>query len=159
MKNNNPDVQRSTCRDVQRLTTKTQEAWADLQRRLFAKGVHVVVIETLRTPERQEWLLAKGASKVKHSRHQDGVAIDIMLDLTKHNGLGGAWDTTTKRGRALFFTFGEEAERQQTLSDGTVCHFRWGGRFNPKGGGDLPKGQRDQLGWDAGHIELVEVSS
>lgn len=34
-------------------------------------------VECLRTQERQDWMLAHGKSKVKHSAHQDGLAMDI----------------------------------------------------------------------------------
>lgn len=35
--------------------------------------------ETLRSDERQACLLASGASQVKHSNHQDGIAMDIAI--------------------------------------------------------------------------------
>lgn len=140
-------------RDVEGLQPRVQAAWADLSKRLKARGVHVVITETLRTEERQAWLRAKGASKVSRSKHQDGLALDVMLDDKKHQGeISGAWDTKTARGRELWFIFGEEAERVQVDANGQpLGSFRWGGRFNSKG--DLPQGQRAQLGWDAGHIE------
>ena len=37
---------------------------------------NAIVIEARRTPERQACLLHSGASKVQHSNHQDGIAID-----------------------------------------------------------------------------------
>ena len=37
----------------------------------------VTVIEGLRSAERQEELLAKGATKVKYSKHMEGKAVDI----------------------------------------------------------------------------------
>ncbi len=41
------------------------------------KMMDVTVIEGLRTAERQQELLAKGASKVKYSKHMEGKAVDI----------------------------------------------------------------------------------
>ncbi len=41
------------------------------------KMMDVTVIEGLRSAERQEELLAKGATKVKYSKHMEGKAVDI----------------------------------------------------------------------------------
>lgn len=41
------------------------------------KMMDITVIEGLRSAERQEELLAKGATKVKYSRHMEGKAVDI----------------------------------------------------------------------------------
>ena len=41
------------------------------------KLMDVTVIEGLRSAERQEELLAKGATKVKYSKHMEGKAVDI----------------------------------------------------------------------------------
>jgi len=41
------------------------------------KIMDVTVIEGLRSAERQEELLAKGATKVKNSKHMEGKAVDI----------------------------------------------------------------------------------
>ena len=37
----------------------------------------VTIIEGLRSAERQEELLAKGATKVKYSKHMEGKAVDL----------------------------------------------------------------------------------
>jgi peptidoglycan L-alanyl-D-glutamate endopeptidase CwlK len=41
------------------------------------KMMDVTVIEGLRSAERQKELLAKGATKVKYSKHMEGKAVDI----------------------------------------------------------------------------------
>ena len=41
------------------------------------KIMDVTVIEGLRSEERQKELLAKGATKVKYSKHMEGKAVDI----------------------------------------------------------------------------------
>tara|TARA_R100000742_G_C4267818_1_gene86051 strand:- start:568 stop:948 length:381 start_codon:yes stop_codon:yes gene_type:complete len=41
------------------------------------KLMDITVIEGLRSAERQEELLKKGATKVKYSRHMEGKAVDI----------------------------------------------------------------------------------
>ncbi len=50
---------------------------SELGRRLT--GVNIIVTETARTKERQEWLKADGKSKTLHSNHLLGRAIDIAL--------------------------------------------------------------------------------
>ena len=44
------------------------------------KIMDVTVIEGLRSAERQKELLAKGATKVKYSKHMEGKAVDIAPD-------------------------------------------------------------------------------
>ena len=41
------------------------------------KMMDVTIIEGLRSAERQKELLAKGATKVKYSKHMEGKAVDI----------------------------------------------------------------------------------
>ena len=41
------------------------------------KIMDVTIIEGLRSAERQEELLAKGATKVKYSKHMEGKAVDV----------------------------------------------------------------------------------
>jgi len=41
------------------------------------KIMDVTIIEGLRTQERQEQLLKKGATKVKYSKHMEGKAVDL----------------------------------------------------------------------------------
>ena len=41
------------------------------------KIMDVTIIEGLRSAERQEELLAKGATKVKYSKHMEGKAVDL----------------------------------------------------------------------------------
>lgn len=43
----------------------------------LAENPEIFAVETLRTAERQRYLVKKGMSWVSHSNHQDGVAIDI----------------------------------------------------------------------------------
>ena len=134
-----------TIRDISKLSPRMQQKWAELVEVLKSKGIHVKVTETLRDSDRQAQLLKTGASKVKRSKHQDGDAVDVCLDTSPHRDISGPWDTTTSRGRELWFLYGEAAES---------VGLRWGGRFNK--GGDLPSGQRHTLGWDAGHIEFKD---
>ena len=41
------------------------------------KIMDVTIIEGLRSEERQQELLAKGATKVKYSKHMEGKAVDV----------------------------------------------------------------------------------
>ena len=41
------------------------------------KMMDVTIIEGLRSAERQKELLAKGATKVKYSKHMEGKAVDL----------------------------------------------------------------------------------
>lgn len=45
-----------------------------------AKGIHLIIVETYRTPARQDKLKKKGRSKLKanQSKHQHGLAIDVV---------------------------------------------------------------------------------
>lgn len=50
--------------------------------RLVEAGIHVKIVDTLRTEEEHRQNLARGASWVKRSKHCDGLAIDICPWLT-----------------------------------------------------------------------------
>ena len=43
----------------------------------LVKIMDVTIIEGLRSSKRQEELLAKGATKVRYSKHMDGKAVDL----------------------------------------------------------------------------------
>lgn len=49
----------------------------ELLARLTEQGLYVVIVDTLRTPEEHARNLAKGVSWAPHSRHLDGLAIDL----------------------------------------------------------------------------------
>lgn len=46
--------------------------------RLVEARIPVLIVDTLRTAEEQAGNLARGVSWVTHSKHQDGLAIDIV---------------------------------------------------------------------------------
>lgn len=46
--------------------------------RLIEAKIPVLIVDTLRTPAEHEVNLANGTSWVKHSKHLDGLAIDIV---------------------------------------------------------------------------------
>src|SRR3990167_4012570 len=49
----------------------------ELLARSIEAGIPVMIIDTLRTPEEHAANLAKGVSWTKHSKHLDGLAIDV----------------------------------------------------------------------------------
>lgn len=105
---------------------------AVVRRALQLSKVDFIVIEGLRAAERQRQLLAERKTKVAHSKHQDGLAVDLFP-------VGGTWKA------AEFFPlrdamFAAASEQGVTL--------RWGGDFN----GDGHTVGNDN--WDCPHFEL-----
>jgi|ERR1051325_966665 hypothetical protein len=103
--------------------------------RLVEAGIPVMILNTLRTQAEQDEALAKGNSRVKRSRHQDGFAIDVCPYSTYdlHGADKPNWDTNDP----VWFKIGQVGES---------LGLRWGGRF----------GQTDpkKVGWDPGHFEI-----
>jgi len=97
-------------------------------------GTEIFILEWMRTRQQQEINIARGASKVKKSKHELGLAVDIafILDVMddgilnyhpdKYKALGEYWESLDPNNR-------------------------WGGRF-----GDNPDTSTIE-GWDAGHFE------
>ena len=105
------------------------------------KMMDVTVIEGLRSAERQKELLAKGATKVKYSKHMEGKAVDIApypIDWNARDDfhyLGG-------------FMLGTAASMGIKI--------RWGGEWNAS---SLYKGQRttkDNSFDDLVHFEILD---
>lgn len=95
----------------------------------------ITPLEWMRSAERQALLLLRKATKVKHSKHQDGLAFDFcFLSDLKDDGI---LNYTPNRYRKL----GECWEKLGGI---------WGGRF-----GDNPATENIE-GWDAGHFEWKE---
>lgn len=118
--------------------TKTEARWAFLQAfsRLvqYAEAHHLPFIVTCfnRSPDEQRRLVAAGKSKVKHSQHQEWLAMDLALvnpdgELT--------WE----------HTFGDGYEALGLYWMQLSIHARWGGTF-----GRTP----DEIGWDPYHFEF-----
>jgi hypothetical protein len=88
--------------------------------RLVEAGIHVMVIDTLRTPEEHAENLKKGVSWTKRSRHLDGDAIDVCPFETYalHGPDKLQWNTDDP----IWTRIGKIGE---------ACGLRWGGRFGP----------------------------
>lgn len=90
----------------------------ELLARLTEAGIHVFIVDTLRTPEEQAENIRKGVSWTKHSRHLTGDAIDVCPFETYH--LHGPdklqWDAADPIWKRIG-TIGE------------ACGLEWGGRW------------------------------
>ena len=100
----------------------------ELLARCVEAGIHVLIVDTLRTPAEHAANLAKGVSWTKHSKHLDGDAIDICPYETWH--LRGA--------DKLAWNDGPTWDRLGAI--GEALGLRWGGRWTVK---------------DLGHFEYV----
>jgi len=102
----------------------------ELLARAAEAGYPLMIIETLRTPEEHAANLAAGRSWTQHSKHLDGLAMDVAPYATYQ--LHGAnkldWDAADP----VWQTLGEIGEK---------LGLRWGGRWQQK---------------DMGHFELEE---
>lgn len=87
----------------------------ELLARLMEAGIHVTIVDTLRTEEEHKANLAKGVSWVKHSKHQDGLAIDICPwliwnlngpDKLQWDASDPIWDRIGKVGESLGLIWG-----------------------------------------------------
>lgn len=105
---------------------------AVVRRALLLSTVDFTVIEGLRTAERQRQLLAERKTKVSHSKHQDGLAVDLFP-------VGGTWQAAE---------FIPVHHAMQQASDELGVRIRWGGDFN----GDGHDVGNDN--WDCPHFEL-----
>ena len=97
----------------------------------YAREMELTMGEAFRTDEQQKLHIKSGASRVKRSRHQERLAVDINLFIN------GRYVRDKEKYRAL----GEKWE---------LVGGRWGGRFGLK-----PEEYSKRVGWDAGHFEYA----
>jgi len=104
----------------------------ELLARLVEAGIHVLIVDTLRTPEEHAENLRKGVSWTTRSKHLTGDAIDIVPYETYalHGHDKVQWDS----GDPIWTRIG---------AIGESLGLRWGGRWKQK---------------DMGHFEYVEPS-
>lgn len=97
-----------------------QKALTFLGRLVFA-GIYVMVIETIRTHERQAWLLRNNRSWTDHSKHLVGRAIDVCpIEEFRLNGSNKLhWDAADP----IWTRIGEIGEQ---------CGLTWGGRWKQR---------------------------
>lgn len=88
------------------------------------KGLNVRIVETLRTPERQEELQKAGASQLKRGYHQRGLAFDFALfdhrGVYQTNNLSGDYTIAGEIGEGLGMVWGG---RWTKLVD--LGHLQW----------------------------------
>ncbi len=101
--------------------------------RLVEARIPVVIVNTRRTASEQAVNVAKGVSWVTHSKHEDGLAIDIapFSVYDEHGGNKLQWDEQDP----IWLRIGQIGE---------ACNLRWGGRWQQK---------------DMGHFEYVGAVS
>lgn len=106
----------------------------ELLARLVEAKLPVLIVETRRTPAQQAINLAKGVSWVVHSKHLDGLAMDLVPysvytlapggDKLEWDGSNPAWQTIGRIAKSL--------------------GLRWGGDWQQR---------------DLGHVEYVEPAA
>lgn len=108
--------------------------------RLTETGVPVLVVDTLRTKAEHQRNITNGTTKIKRSKHCDGLAMDVCPwdEFRLHGPDKLQWNATDP----VWQRIGHIAER---------LGLRWGGRFN-----ESEKGKGD--GWDPGHVEWPVAS-
>lgn len=130
-------------RDIDKLDAGFRAVVETLLERLCEDGIPVVVYETLRTPERQDYLFHQHVTKLQGMQgpHCHGLAVDFILDVLKvtvrkREGYLDAWDDETPLPVAAWMALGHHAE---------ALGLQWGGRFKPI--------KSNGLGWDCPHVQ------
>jgi peptidoglycan L-alanyl-D-glutamate endopeptidase CwlK len=116
------------------LTPRFRPLAAELLARATEQGIALMIVCTGRTAEEQAQAVRTGHSKVEHSRHQDGEAIDVApySEYYLHGADKLQWD-------------GNDPIWQRLGQIGEDLGLRWGGRFHPL--------NASGVGWDPGHFE------
>jgi len=98
----------------------------ELLARCAEAGVPVLIVETLRSPAQHALNLAHGVSWIQHSKHLDGLAIDVApyAEFPLHGGNKLAWNT-------------DEPAWQTIGAIGERLGLRWGGRWTQRDMGHL----------------------
>lgn len=95
----------------------------------YARRMELTYGEAHRSAEQQELHRKSGRSRVRHSKHQDRLAVDMNLFVD------GAYVRDKEKYRVL-------GEKWESIGG------RWGGRF-----GVASEDFDAKVGWDAGHFE------
>lgn len=85
---------------------------------LTEAGISVVIIDTLRTPEEHAANLAAGKSWTKHSKHLDGLAIDVC-----------PYESYQLHGTEKLQWNADNPVWQRIGAIGEALGLRWGGRW------------------------------
>ena len=81
-------------RSLNSLDFRFKNTAIELLARLVEYGIPVVIVNTRRTEEEQKEMLARNVSWTAHSKHQDGLAIDVcpIEQFTLHGEEKLQWD-------------------------------------------------------------------
>lgn len=131
-------------RNLDDLNSQFKPSVFALLARLTEAGLCVMIVNTGRTPEEQAHAVATGHSTVAHSKHEDGLAIDIcpFSQWELHGPDKLRWDTSDP----VWLKIGAVGE---------ALGLRWGGRFHSK---SRPLNSIG-VGWDAGHFEYATTQT
>jgi len=95
----------------------------ELLARCVEQRIHVIVIDTLRTPEEQEENIRRGVSWTKNSKHLTGDAIDVapveVLNLKNWGPNAQVWQKLGVIGEALGLRWGGRWQNKD------MCHFEF----------------------------------
>jgi len=67
------------CRDPEKLVPELKQKLKELMMDIAKLQLPIFLFETLRTEERQKDLFERGVSHAQHSKHQDGLAFDLVV--------------------------------------------------------------------------------
>jgi peptidoglycan L-alanyl-D-glutamate endopeptidase CwlK len=117
-------------RSLKSLDPRFEPIARDFLADLTEAKIPVLIVNTRRTAEEQAQCVAKGVSWVAHSKHEVGLAMDIVpyQRYTAHGDVILLWDSKDP----IWQRVGELAEGRG---------LRWGGRFRPRP--------------DLGHVEYI----
>lgn len=127
-------------RSINDLAPEFRPLAIELLARCVESKISVLIVDTLRTQAEHQENLRAGTSRIRHSKHLDGLAIDIcpFAIYQLHGPDKLQWD-----GRdPVWPILGAIGER---------LRLRWGGRFWPLN--DVG------IGWDPGHFEYITPSA
>jgi peptidoglycan L-alanyl-D-glutamate endopeptidase CwlK len=124
-----------TARDLQRLSGVHPDLVRVVRRAAEETAMAFMVIEGLRTRERQVQLLKQGATTTMRSRHLTGHAVDLapLIDLDGDGNLDVSWRWPH------YFTLANHIKAAAVAED---VHIEWGGDWR-----DFKDGPHWQLPW------------
>ncbi len=112
------------------LDPKFRPAVFEFLARLTEAGIPVMVVDTLRTPQEHAENLAKGVSWITHSKHLDGLAVDICPysiyqlkgpDKLEWDSSDPVWERIAKIGESLGLISGHRWKQRDS------GHFEYAG--------------------------------
>lgn len=124
-------------RKLAELSPEFRPLAVELLARLAEAQIPVLIVTTGRSAAEQAEAVRLGRSKVARSRHQDGMAIDLVpFEVFQ---LHGPDKVTWNLQDPVWWKIGAIVES---------LGLRWGGRFGWKAS------EPDQIGWDPSHAEI-----